>query len=48
MVKSSITRSVLGAGVAAAEADAEVIVMVGIRSIRRGVENVQSINVGIR
>ena len=48
MVKSRITRSVLGAGVAVAEADAEAIAMVGIRSIRRGAENVESINVGFR
>ena len=48
MVKSRITRSVLGAGVAGAEADAEAIVTVGIRSIRRGAENVESINVGFR
>ena len=47
MVKSRITRSVLGAGVAAAEADMEAIVTVGIQSIRRGAENVESINVGI-
>ena len=47
MVMSHMTRSVLGAGVAA-EADAEAIVTVGIRSIRRGVENVESINVGFR
>ena len=47
MVKSRITRLVSGADVAAA--DAEAIVTVGsrsIRSIRRGVENVESINVG--
>ena len=31
MVKSRLTRSVLGAGVAAAEADAEAIVIVGLR-----------------
>ena len=30
MVKSRITRSVLGAGIAAAEADAEAIIIVGI------------------
>ena len=48
MVKSRIMRSVLGAGVATAEADAEAIVMVGIRSIRRGAENVESIKVGFR
>ena len=48
MVKSRITRSVLGAGLAAAEADAEAIVTVGIRNIRRGAENVESINVGFR
>ena len=47
MVKSRITRSVLGAGVDA-EADAEAIVTVGIRSIPRGAENVVSINVGFR
>ena len=47
MVKSRITRSVLGAGVAA-EADAEAIVTVGIRSIRWGAENVEAINVGFR
>ena len=47
MVKSRITRSVSGAGVAA-EADAEAIVTVGIRSIRRGAENVESINVDFR
>ena len=47
MVKSRITRSVSGAGVAA-EADAEAIVTVGIQSIRRGVENVESIHVGFR
>ena len=46
MVKSRITRSVPGAGVAAA--DAEAIVTVGIRSIRRGAQNVESINVGFR
>ena len=46
MVKPPITRSVLGAGVAAAEADAEAIVTVGIQSIRRGAENVESINLG--
>ena len=46
MVKSRMTRSVLGAGVAAAEADAEANVTVGIRSIRRGAENVESITVG--
>ena len=45
MVKSRITRSELGACVAAAEADAEAIAMVGIRSVRRGAENVESINV---
>ena len=48
MVKSRITRSVLGAGVAATEVDAEAIVTVGIRNIRRGAENVESINVGFR
>ena len=48
MVKSRITKSVLGTGVAAAEADAEDIIMVGIQSIRRGAENVDSINVGFR
>ena len=49
MVKSRITRSVLGAGVAAAEADTEDIIMVGIRSIQKGgVENIESINVGFR
>ena len=47
-MKSRITRSVLGAGVAAAEADAEAIVMVGVQIIRRGAENVESINVGFR
>ena len=47
MVKSRITRSVSGAGVAA-EADAEAIVMVGIQRIRRGAEDVESINVGFR
>ena len=47
MVKSHITRSVSGAGVAA-EADAEAIITVGIQSIQRGVENVESINVGFR
>ena len=46
MVKSRITRLVLGAGVAAAEADAEAIVTVGIQNIRRGTEIVESINVG--
>ena len=46
MVKSRITRSVLGAGIDTAEADVEAIVTVGIQSIRRGAENVESINVG--
>ena len=45
MVKSRITRSVSGAGVAA-EADEEAIITVGFRSIQRGAENVESINVG--
>ena len=44
VVKSRITRSVSGASVAAA--DAEAIVTLGIRSIRKGAENVQSINAG--
>ena len=48
MVKSRITRSVLCAGVAAAEADAEAIVMVGVQSIQSGAENVESINIGFR
>ena len=48
MVKSRMMRSVLGADVAAAEANAEATVTVGIRSIRRGAENVESINVGFR
>ena len=48
MVKSRITRSVLGAGVDAAEADAEAIVTVGIRVFGGGTENVESINVGFR
>ena len=47
MVKSRIARSVMGAGIAA-EADAKVIVTVGLRCIRRGAENVESINVGFR
>ena len=47
MVKSRITTSVLGRGVAA-EADVETIVTVGIWSIRRGAQNVESINVGFR
>ena len=46
MVKSRITRSGLGAGVAAA--DVEAIVTVGIRSVLSGAENVESINVGFR
>ena len=46
IVKSRITRSVSGADVAAV--DAEAIVTVGIRSIRRGAENVESINIGFR
>ena len=44
MVKSRIRRLVSGAGVAAV--DAEAIVTVCIRSIRRGAENVESIKVG--
>ena len=39
-------RLVSGADVAAA--DVEAIVTVGIRCIRRGAENVESINVGFR
>ena len=46
MVKSRITRSVSGTGVA--EADMEVVVTVGIQSIWRGVENIESINIGFR
>ena len=45
-MKSRITRSVSGADVAAA--DTEAFVTVGIRSIRRGAENVESINVRFR
>ena len=44
MVKFRITRAVSEVGVAAV--DPEAIVTVGIRSIRRGVVNVESINVG--
>ena len=47
MVKSRMTRLVLGAGIAA-EADAEAILTVGIQSIRRGAENVESIKEGFR
>ena len=45
-MKSHMTRSVSGAGVAAA--DAVAIITVGTHSIPRGAANVELINVGFR